>query len=195
VASRRRPRVVVEADGFYGFGLSEFGVVEDSMAGGYRGMAGGGGRPGGDGGLWAARPGGDGAAGRVVEDNRWEVPAAVAVMKGGLARRGREVGGTARRRGRRRPWAVMEVSGGCVGAALNEEGLGEGGGAAGGGRRAERQGSVGVAGRGRRWRPAVVGLDGRRRRTNQGRRKRKGRDKVGGGPTMCCYCAQRPRAR
>jgi hypothetical protein len=46
------------------------------MAGGSKGMAGGGGRTGSSGGLWAVRPGGEGAAGRVVEDNRWVVSAA-----------------------------------------------------------------------------------------------------------------------
>jgi len=48
---RRRSRAVAEVGGFPGFG-----VGEASMACGFRGMAVGGGRLGGGGGVWAARP-------------------------------------------------------------------------------------------------------------------------------------------
>jgi hypothetical protein len=95
---RRRPRVVVEAGEFYGFGLPGFEVVEDgTMVGGSRGMAAGGGRPDDVGGLWAARPGGNGVIGGVVEDNRWVVPTAGA--NGGSGYEGQ--GGTTRAGGGR----------------------------------------------------------------------------------------------
>jgi hypothetical protein len=57
--------------GFYDFGVTGVWGGEGSMTCGCRGMAGGGSRPGGGGGVWAARSGGDGAADQVVEDFRW----------------------------------------------------------------------------------------------------------------------------
>ena len=60
---RRRP-LRPAGLGLWGFGGWDCG--EGSIAGSLRGMAVGGGQPGGGGKLWAARPGGDGAVGRVV---------------------------------------------------------------------------------------------------------------------------------
>jgi hypothetical protein len=78
-----RPRVAVETGGVIVFGLPGFGVGGSFYDRLLRGMSVGGRRPGGGGGVWAARPDGNGAANRAVAGIRWAGSAAGASQRCG----------------------------------------------------------------------------------------------------------------